>query len=330
MSEPGRTPADTDPVTEAWLDDLMAWRVQRTASLVGPHGWWSITCLEWLEEGENTIGSAETSTVRLVGRFPAEVARVVVDGRRATVVPAPGARLLLGGEPLTRPLTVEGDVAFIADDRRPTSPDQATTSSPTEGGLPARVSVVKRGDLWGVRVHDPVAAGLKSVERDIAWFDPAPGWVLEAEFLPPETDEEVPVSNVLGQVNMNRVAGRARFVHEGASYTLLATEAGGGRLFINFRDASNEDLDASGTHAAGGGAAGGGTAHGAGGTERRASYSGGRFLTTEAPANGRVTLDFNRANHPPCAHTPYATCPMPTPGNRLPFAVMAGERLARD
>lgn len=120
---------------------------------------------------------------------------------------------------------------------------------------------------------------------------------------------------------MHRVAGRVRFVHAGTSWTLLATEAGEGRLFINFRDASNEDLDAAeeaaavrGDHVR---------------REGLASYSGGRFLTTDAPVDGRVTLDFNRANHPPCAHTPYATCPMPTPGNKLPFAVMAGERLAR-
>lgn len=285
----------------------MAWREQRAASLVGPHGWWSITCLEWLEEGENTVGSAATSTVRLAERFPAEAARVVVTHERATVVPAPGADLLLGGEPFTDPLTVEGDVAFLAGDRPAARSLGAAAAS---GPQPARVSVVKRGDLWGVRVHDPVAAELKSVERDLAWFDPAPEWVLKAEFLPPETDEEVPVSNVIGQVSMHRVAGRARFVHEGRSHTLLATEAGDGRLFINFRDASNEDLDAAG--------------------EGPTSYSGGRFLTTDAPVDGRVTLDFNRANHPPCAHTPYATCPMPTPGNKLPFAVTAGERLARD
>lgn len=311
----------------------MAWREQRAASLVGPHGWWSITCLEWLEEGENTIGSAEGSAVRLADRFPTEVARVNVAGERATLVPAAGASLLLGGEPFTGQFTADGDVAFVADDLPPPSPHAASAATSTAGRRPARVSVVRRGDLWGVRVHDPVAAERRSVERDLAWFDPAPEWVIEAEFLPPEAEEEVPVSNVIGQVSMHRVAGRVRFVHAGTSWTLLATEAGEGRLFINFRDASNEDLGAA-EEAADGRAAGEGVAaedprghHDE--RERRATYSGGRFLTTGAPTDGRVTLDFNRANHPPCAHTPYATCPMPTPGNRLPFAVTAGERLAR-
>ncbi len=278
------------------MTGLQTFRERRAASLVEPHGWWSITCLEWLEEGENTVGSAETSTVRLAGRFPATAARVLVRGESATIVPVPGADTHVDDETLTQPVTVQADIAFTV-----------------QGPDPVLVSVVRRGDLWGVRVHDPVAARRRSVQHDLAWFDPAPEWVVEAEFLRADPGEEVPVSNVIGQVSMQPVAGRVRFEFGGASHTLLATEAGGGRLFINFRDASNEDLDA---------------AQGAY-QEQPVSYSGGRFLMADAPVNGRVILDFNRATHPPCGHTPYATCPIPTPGNRLPFAVTAGERVAR-
>ncbi|MEO6063968.1 MAG: DUF1684 domain-containing protein, partial [Thermoflexales bacterium] len=38
-------------------------------------------------------------------------------------------------------------------------------------------------------------------------------------------------------------------------------------------------------------------------------------------------LDFNRAYNPPCAFTPYATCPLPPPENILPVLIEAGERL---
>jgi len=37
-------------------------------------------------------------------------------------------------------------------------------------------------------------------------------------------------------------------------------------------------------------------------------------------------LDFNRAYNPPCVFTPFATCPLAPPENRLPFAVTAGEK----
>jgi len=36
--------------------------------------------------------------------------------------------------------------------------------------------------------------------------------------------------------------------------------------------------------------------------------------------------DFNKAENPPCAFTPYATCPLPPPENRLAVGVEAGER----
>jgi uncharacterized protein (DUF1684 family) len=46
----------------------------------------------------------------------------------------------------------------------------------------------------------------------------------------------------------------------------------------------------------------------------------------DAPDGDRTWIDFHRAHHPPCAHTPYATCPLPPLENRLPFPVTAGER----
>ena len=41
---------------------------------------------------------------------------------------------------------------------------------------------------------------------------------------------------------------------------------------------------------------------------------------------GKVVLDFNRAYNPPCAFTPYATCPLPPAENRLDLLVEAGEK----
>jgi uncharacterized protein (DUF1684 family) len=37
-------------------------------------------------------------------------------------------------------------------------------------------------------------------------------------------------------------------------------------------------------------------------------------------------LDFNLAYNPPCAFTPYATCPLPPPQNVLNVAIEAGEQ----
>jgi uncharacterized protein (DUF1684 family) len=50
-------------------------------------------------------------------------------------------------------------------------------------------------------------------------------------------------------------------------------------------------------------------------------------LAVDAPdADGRVTLDLNRATNLPCAYTDFATCPLPPAENRLPVAIEAGEK----
>jgi uncharacterized protein (DUF1684 family) len=41
-------------------------------------------------------------------------------------------------------------------------------------------------------------------------------------------------------------------------------------------------------------------------------------------------LDFNKAYTPPCAFTPYATCPLPPPQNRLSTSIESGERYDLD
>lgn len=91
----------------------------------------------------------------------------------------------------------------------------------------------------------------------------------------------------------------ARFEHAGCHHSLRPQEPAAQPLHFVFGDATNG----------------------------RDTYGGGRFLQADPPRAGRVLLDFNRAINPPCVFTPYATCPLPAPENRLPFAVSAGEKL---
>lgn len=46
-----------------------------------------------------------------------------------------------------------------------------------------------------------------------------------------------------------------------------------------------------------------------------------RFLYAERPRDGKIVLDFNRAVNPPCAFTPFATCPLPPPKNHFPVRI---------
>ena len=70
-------------------------------------------------------------------------------------------------------------------------------------------------------------------------------------------------------------------------------------------------------------------------TSKTTTYGAARFLYTDFPDHGldkpgRLVIDFNRLQNPPCAYTPYATCPLPPPQNRLTLAVTAGEKMYGD
>ena len=61
-------------------------------------------------------------------------------------------------------------------------------------------------------------------------------------------------------------------------------------------------------------------------TAAKETYGAGRFLYSAMPEDGHVVLDFNKAYNPPCAFTPYATCPLPPAENRLAVRIEAGEK----
>jgi hypothetical protein len=160
------------------------------------------------------------------------------------------------------------------------------------------VQVLARGGRRALRVWDAAAPARRTFAGiDVFPFDPA--WRVEANWEPYDPPRAVLVQDVTGTEAERRVPGRARFVAGGRELALEPT-ADGDRLLFVFKDATA-------------------------GVE---TYGAGRFLGADAPRDGKVILDFNRAFSPPCAFTPFATCPLPRPENVLPVRVTAGERFA--
>lgn len=162
-----------------------------------------------------------------------------------------------------------------------------------------RIAVLVRGKHRALRAYDPARAAAHDPATAVAWYPLEPGWVVPAAFEPATDDETVPIVTVQGDVREQAAAGRLRFRLQGEEHRLLATWAGK-ELFAMLRDAGS-------------------------GPE---SYGAGRYLRAPAPVDGTTWLDFQRLYHPPCAHSEFATCPLPPLENRLPFVVRAGERTA--
>lgn len=156
----------------------------------------------------------------------------------------------------------------------------------------------REGDL-ALRVKDaeaPTRLGFGGI--DTFPFDPT--WRVAARLEPHEPGRILEIPNVLGRVERIANPGRLVFELDGQRHALEAVRyEGDDELFVIFADQTNG----------------------------KSTYGAGRFVYTPLPDDeGRVLLDFNKAYNPPCVFTPYSTCPLPPPGNRLPLFVEAGEK----
>lgn len=163
-----------------------------------------------------------------------------------------------------------------------------------------RIYAIRRGAWSGLRVRDlesPALAAFEGVET----FPVDPAWRVPARFEPFDAPRTVEIDDVTGNTQPMVSPGMLRFTVDGRELHLQPFEEGD-ELYLIFSDA----------------------------TSGKETYGAGRYLYTAKPdADGTVVIDFNRAYNPPCAFTPYATCPLPPPENRLPVRIEAGEKVYR-
>jgi uncharacterized protein (DUF1684 family) len=160
-----------------------------------------------------------------------------------------------------------------------------------------KLFVIHRSDRFGIRMKDSDSKARREF-HGIEYFPVEERWRVAARFIP--EPHQIPILNVLGQTEMSECPGYAVFQVNGKEYQLypILEEAGAKELFYIFRDL----------------------------TTGKETYPAGRFLYSDLPKDGRVTLDFNKAYNPPCAFTDFATCPLPPKENRLAVRIEAGEK----
>ena len=159
-----------------------------------------------------------------------------------------------------------------------------------------RYYVIARGErIRGFRLKDTESDAARGF-RGLDFFPVSMNYRVTAKFEPSEGKKTVDVPNELGDVAPTPVAGTVVFTINGQELRLsdLGGDSANG-LFIVFSDP----------------------------TSKTETYPRRRFLETEPVVNGKVVLDFNRAYNPPCAVTPYGTCPLAPKENRLAVAIPA-------
>lgn len=159
---------------------------------------------------------------------------------------------------------------------------------------------IKRGKNCLIRIWDKESPGRRGF-NGLRHFPVNPEYQITARFVPYDPPRIMKIRDVIGEEYDVEFPGFVIFTLGGKECRLEAEKTEDG-LFFNFYDPTNGN----------------------------GSYPGGRFLTTDAPKDREVVIDFNMAYNPPCAYTDYATCPLPPAQNRLPIRIPAGEMIYRD
>lgn len=160
------------------------------------------------------------------------------------------------------------------------------------------LSLIQRSDRFALRVKHADAPSRVNF-TGLQYWPTDPSWRVTARFVPNAADKTLPIVDMVGLSSDLPNSGAVEFEREGKTWRLEAIGEPGRDLFIIFADRTS--------------------GHG--------SYPAGRYLDVAQPdGKSEVVLDFNRAYNPPCAFTPFATCPLPPPENRLDLRIDAGEK----
>lgn len=192
------------------------------------------------------------------------------------------------------PVMIDGtpaQTAALRDDHDPAGATRVEVGS-------VSFTVIKRGEKYGVRVRDRDNPSRTTFSGRI-WYPVAPSYKVTATFVPHPVPRTIGIETMAGVVTPMENPGWAKLELNGAALHLEAFSAHEDEVWFVFRDE----------------------------TSKAETYPAGRFLYAPLHEDGTVLLDFNKAYNPPCAFTPYATCPLPPKENHLPIRIEAGELL---
>lgn len=157
--------------------------------------------------------------------------------------------------------------------------------------------IIKRGDRYSIRLRDYKNPRIDELDH-IPSYPIQTSYVVEATLEPFDTARTMTVATEVEGYNEDyQCPGTLNFKLRGKALKLYPFTSGSGYFLIIADETSAIE-----------------------------TYGAGRFMYAAPDSTGRIILDFNRAYNPPCAFTPYATCPKPPRENILPIAVEAGEK----
>lgn len=265
---------------DEYEDQILLWRAKKLEERVGENGWMTLAGLSWLNPGRNLVGSNPMCEVILPEHAPTFLGIIEWKGKTTSLQVAEGVQVQVNGKSVQK--------AVLKSDQD-AKPSYITWHK-------IRMVLHEYAGRLGIRIWDNQRRNVFTLPL-LKWFPINRDFRFNARYTRYPQPKISDQPDTFGGTTVDRIDGYVTFKFEGKTYKLDATEEKDHRLFIKFRDLTNN----------------------------KETYPPSRYYYTEPVKDGKVILDFNYAYSPPCAFTEYATCIFAPQQNNLPFRVEAGE-----
>ena len=268
--------------SEKYFQTIQDWWVKMDANLRRENDWLALAGLFWLKKGFNTFGSSRDCDILLPNRAPHLIGAFELNGTNIMLHIETGQNGEINGKPIQKTAVLKTDQeeppSFIKFEE-------------------LQLLVIQRNEKYGIYLWDNLRSQRHEFPPRI-WFPVDEKYCVAAHYTPYLLPIKVELPNIFGELEKDFMHGFVSFKFGDKTYRLDATELYNGRLYLQFKDQTND----------------------------RKTYPSGRYLDTEAvKEDGQVLLDFNKSYNPPSAFTDYATCTFASRPNHINLAIEAGE-----
>ncbi len=191
--------------------DWQRWHDEREETLREPHGWLSLTALEWLDPTPQVIADLP-GTWRAPGDGTVEITASAADGVEVDGEPVDGTRVVTPVDGAPGILVTVGERV---------------------------VELARRTDSYALRVRDPQAP-TRAAFRGVPHFPVDARWVRTGRFERYDEPRRITVGAVVdGLQHFPTAIGTVTFDLDGREQRLVALAGKGDGLTLHFRDATN-------------------------------------------------------------------------------------------
>ncbi|HRG57622.1 MAG TPA: DUF1684 domain-containing protein [Bacteroidia bacterium] len=207
-----------------YISQLELWHQNRENNLKKETGWLTVSGLFWLEEGENTFGSAkENKIVFPEGKADLKIGSFILlnDEVRLTILPHVVVKrndtLFNTGIIFSKEIEEQ---SVILEHKK------------------LRWFIIKRGKKYAIRLRD-LESDARLNFTHIDRFPVDEKWKINATFEAPKNKKTIPIHDVIGNTTETEFGGTLKFEIDGKPFSLDATLEGADDLFIVFGDYTN-------------------------------------------------------------------------------------------